>query len=306
MLLGLRYLEGMLAHVELRHLRYFVAVAEEQNVTRAAARLHVSQPPLSRQIRDLEEELGVQLFERRAKSVRLTEAGKVFLDEARAVLGRAGDAVATVRAVSDGHRGTLHVGYAPSLTVELLPNALRRFQESNPGVKVTLHDLSTEAMLTGLRDGSLHVAMLARPLPGALRGLVLKDLKRYRICVAVSPTHPLAGSRRVRVARLMNERLIVYTREDYPEYHEWLGRLFKPLGSMPPIGEQHDSVTSLIAAIEAGRGVAIVAESHACLSGPRLKVIPLTAQKEALIVSLAQPATPAGGLASRFIEAVQA
>ena len=97
--------------MELRHLRYFVAVAEEQNVTRAAARLHVSQPPLSRQIRYLEDELGVALFEHSAKAVRLTEAGRVFLAEAGAVVQRADEAVQTVRAVASGQRGEIHVGY---------------------------------------------------------------------------------------------------------------------------------------------------------------------------------------------------
>src|SRR5881396_573738 len=137
--------------MELRHLRYFVAAAEEQNVTRAAARLHVSQPPLSRQIRDLEDELGVALFEHGAKAVRLTEAGKAFLNEARAVLQRADDAVQMAKAVASGQRGEIHVGYAPSLTVEVLPRALRYFRESNPAVRVQLHDLSTQEMLRGLR-----------------------------------------------------------------------------------------------------------------------------------------------------------
>jgi DNA-binding transcriptional LysR family regulator len=135
--------------MELRHLRYFVAVAEEQNVTRAAARLHVSQPPLSRQIRDLEDELGVALFEHRAKSVRLTNAGRVFLTEAQAALRRVDEAVQAARAVASGKRGEIHVCYAPSLTVDILARALRFFQESNPGMRVQLHDYSTDEMLLG-------------------------------------------------------------------------------------------------------------------------------------------------------------
>src|SRR5206468_11636846 len=102
--------------MELRHLRYFIGVAEEENVSRAALKLHVSQPALSRQIRDLEEELGFLLLERSARSVRLTEAGRAFLIEARAVLQRAEDAVKAARAIATGQRGELHVGYAPSVT----------------------------------------------------------------------------------------------------------------------------------------------------------------------------------------------
>src|SRR5258705_10141211 len=113
--------------MELRHLRYFVAVAEEQNVSRAAIRLHISQPPLSRQIRGLEDELGIALFDRGSKPLRLTEAGRVFRIEARTLLQRAEDAVQMAKAVAGGERGEIHVGYAPSLTVELLPRALRYF-----------------------------------------------------------------------------------------------------------------------------------------------------------------------------------
>src|SRR5881394_1680012 len=107
--------------MELRHLRYFVAVAEAENVSRAALTLHVSQPAVSRQIRDLEEELGFSLLERSAKSVRLTEAGRTFLKESRAVLQRAEEAVQAARAIATGGRGELHVGYAMTHTVRILP-----------------------------------------------------------------------------------------------------------------------------------------------------------------------------------------
>src|ERR1700679_3506955 len=127
--------------MELRHLRYYVAVAEEENVSRAALKLHVSQPGLSRQIRDLEDEIGFQLFERSAKALRLTAAGKIFLTEARAVLQRAEDAVKKARAAIGGTQGEIHVGYAPSLTVQILPLMLRAFQGEFPHVRVSLHEI---------------------------------------------------------------------------------------------------------------------------------------------------------------------
>src|SRR5215208_3528437 len=114
--------------MELRHLRYFVAVAQEENVSRAALKLHVSQPALSRQIRDLEEELGFLLLERSAKAVRLTEAGREFLAGARRVLQTADEAVTAARETALGGEGELHVGYAPSLTAKILPRILRSFQ----------------------------------------------------------------------------------------------------------------------------------------------------------------------------------
>src|SRR5437762_7909713 len=178
--------------VELRHLRYFVAVAEMENVSRAALKLHVSQPALSRQIRDLEEELGFSLLQRSAKSVRLTDAGRAFLLEARAVLQRAEEAVKAARAIATGGRGELHVGYAPSLTARILPPTLRAFQAEFPRVRVKLHDLSTEEMLAGLREGKLQIALVVRLTPAMLRGMRFEELTRDFICLAVAPKHPFA------------------------------------------------------------------------------------------------------------------
>jgi len=278
---------GYAGRMELRHLRYFVAVAEEQNVTRAAARLHVSQPPLSRQIRDLEDELGVALFDHGAKAVRLTEAGKVFLIEARAVLQRVDDAVQMAKAVANGQRGEIHVGYAPSLAVELLPRALKLFQEANPGVRVQLHDLSTQEMLRAMRDGKLHVALLVQVSPKVLAGFVFEELQRHAVCVAVHPAHPLARARKVGLEQVARERLIAFTLADYPEHHAWIADLFAPLNRPPQIAEEHESVTSLIAAVEAGRGVALVSQRLDCLAGPRLKIRPLQPAPPALVVGIA-------------------
>ncbi len=270
--------------MELRHLRYFVAVAEEENVTRASGRLHVSQPAVSRQVRDLEGELGVSLLERSAKSVRLTEAGHVFLAEAKAVLQRAADAVAAARAIAGGTAGTLEVGYAPSLTVEILPRALRAFQLVAPGVRVALHDLSSEEMLLGLREGRLDLALMVRPdgrQPGDLR---FHELARYPMCLAVAPGHPLARQAAVKLRVAASQPLIGYSRTGYPEYLAGLARQIPALATGAGFTEEHDSVTSLIAAVEAGRGAAIVPRSLACLAGDRLKLIPLQPAPDPLVV----------------------
>jgi DNA-binding transcriptional LysR family regulator len=292
--------------MELRHLRYFVSVAEEENVTRAAAKLHVAQPAVSRQIRDLEDELGLSLLERTAKSVRLTDAGRVFLEEAKAVLQRADDAVKTVRAVSEGTRGELHVGYAPSLTVQILPRALRRFQAAVPGVRVSLHDLSTEEMWRGLHEGDLHLCLGVAPAGKQLRGLRFHELARYPMCVAVAPGHRFARLRTITLDKAVGEPFIGYSRAGYPEYHEAMVKIFTGTGRAPHIAEEHDSVTSLIAAVEAGRGIALVPECMACLAGPRLKLVPVKPPIEPVVVGAVCERTHTSAAAQKFIEAAMA
>ena len=202
--------------MEIRHLRYFVTVAEEQNATRAAARLYVTQPCLSRQIRDLENEFQFALFERKAKAIRLTDAGRVFLVEARAVLKRAAEAVQAARAAADGPLNELHVGYADSLTTRLLPRALRFFEAECNETQVILRDLSTNEMLCRLRQNTLQVALLMRPSDKALKGLVFEEFCRQDVCVALNRTHRLARARAIDLRELGQERLIGYSREDTP------------------------------------------------------------------------------------------
>jgi DNA-binding transcriptional LysR family regulator len=290
--------------MELRHLRYFVAVAEEENVSRAALKLHVSQPALSRQIRDLEEELGFLLLERSAKSVRLTEAGRTFLPEARAVLQRAEEAVVAARAVATGS-GELHVGYAPSLTARILPATLRAFQAELPKVRVRLHDLSTEEMLAGLREAKLQFAFMVRCTPALLRGLQFEELLREPICLAVAPKHPLAGRRTVTVAEAAKEPFIGYSRKEYPDAYEMFSALFAAIKPIPRIVEEHDSVSSLIAAVEAGTGVAVAPESLICTAGARLKLIPFSPAPEPLVIGLVWPRKSLTAPAERFLEAAK-
>src|SRR2546425_308390 len=288
--------------MELRHLRYFVAVAEAENVSRAALKLHVSQPALSRQIRDLEDELGFLLLERSAKSVRLTEAGRAFLIEARAVLQRAEDAVKAARTIARGGAGELHVGYAPSLTARILPQTLRAFQAQLPNVRVRLHDLSTEEMLAGLREGKLQIAFVVRLTPAMLRGLRFEELARDSMCLAVAPKHPLATRRTVTLVEVAREPLITYSRKDYPDAHDNLAAMFAAIKSKPRIAEEHDSVSSLIAAVEAGNGVAIAPRSLACTAAPRLKLIPLSPAPAPLVVGAAWTNNGLTAVVERFLK----
>jgi DNA-binding transcriptional LysR family regulator len=288
--------------MELRHLRYFIGVAEEENVSRAALKLHVSQPALSRQIRDLEDELGFLLLERSAKSVRLTEAGHAFLTEARAVLQRTEEAVKTARAIAIGGSGELHVGYAPSLTARILPPALRAFQSELPKVRVRLHDLSTEEMIAGLRESELQIALMVRPTSAMLRGVTFHELARERIFLAVAPKHPFARRRTVTLAEAARESFIGYNRKEHPEYCELLELIFARTKSKPRVAEEHDGVTSVIAAVEAGSGVALVPESIGCIAGQRLSLIVLSPAPESLIVGAAWCKDELTAAGERFLD----
>lgn len=291
--------------MELRHLRYFVAVAELLNFTRAAAKLNVAQPGLSRQIRDLEDELGVRLFERSSRFVGLTEAGKTFASEARSVLQRAELAAQTVRAFATGDRGEIHLGYAPSPVVELLPKALQAFAEQCPGVLITLHDLSIEEMLLGLRAGRLNAALTVQSSPKRMRGVVFEGLRTYPVCVATHRKHPLAQARSANLVQLEQEHLIVYSRAEYPDYHEWLKGLFEQAKqTLPENLEEHDSGTGIMAAVEAGRGVALVPSILSSVAGSRLIFLELKPSPQPFVVGVAYRRRNLSPAARRFLATV--
>jgi DNA-binding transcriptional LysR family regulator len=288
--------------MELRHIRYFIAVAREENVSRAAMKLHLSQPALSRQIQDLEEELGFALLERTAKSVHLTPAGKVFLGECEVVLQRVEQAVDAARAAAGDGGGELNVGYAPSPTVRLLPATLRRFQERCPGVRARLHDMTTGEMIAGIMDASLSIALSVRPTPAMLRGLRFEELVRDSICLAVSPRHPFARMQFVTLDRAVREPFVAYNAVEYPEYRPMLVKLFEKTGRQPKIVEELDSGTSMVAAIEAGQGVAMMPQSLGCIAGGRLSLVALDPPAPPVVIGALWRGTKLSGVALDFLE----
>ena len=289
--------------VELRHLRYFVAVAEMENVSRAAMqRLHVSQPSLSRQIRDLEDEMGVQLLERTAKSVRLTEAGRAFLDEARAILKQTEDAVGKVRAIAGKGETELHVGDWPLATAGVMPRLLGAFQKAMPNVRVKLHDWPVEKNIAGVRDGRLQLAILLPPLKAnALDELRFEPLMTARVCLAVSRDHPFASKRSVSLADAAHQPFVGLIHEEYPRYREYLAGIFAHVNDKPRVVEEHDGWSGVFSAVSAGTLVAIASDAFSWhVFGDRIKFVRLTPEPKRVSIGILTRKGKPGPAAEKF------
>ncbi len=259
--------------MELRQLRYFVAVAEEGNISRAAQKIFLTQPALSRQIKALEDEIGQCLFERQAHSIRLTPAGEALLREARELLQRAEAMLERVRVAGQSVR--LRVGYAPSLASGLLSGAVENFAQKHPAARVELFDLSTKEMLAGLEGDTLDVALSVGQRRDA-HGLKWTPLVQVSWQLAVNRQHPLARRRHVTAAEVAREPVLVFCQRDYPEYWDAITGWLREHQQRPAIAGEYDGVDSLLAAVESGLGVAVVTTSTARLvpAGVRLKALP--------------------------------
>lgn len=292
--------------MELRYLRYFITVAEERSITRAAARLRVAQPALSRQLRALEAEIGSPLMERNSRGVMLTDAGLAFVEDAQRILADVQAAVSAARARSRGTKGDLSIGYAPSPTAEILPPALQALERSSPEVNVTLHDLSGDELLTGLLKGQLHCAVMVEPGDLLPANIVFRPLKSYQQCVAFAPHHAFARLRRIPLARLAYEPLVVYDRRDYTEYIKTVLALLRPVNEKPRIAVECDGLNTLIAAVLAGRGVAIVPEVFSRLVGNRVRLRAIHPAGAPLLVGYAHRVdVPLSAVTRRFLDALK-
>jgi len=196
--------------MELRHLRYFVAVAEEMNFSRAAQRLYIAQPPLSNQIKQLEEELGVKLFDRRRGGVRLTEAGQLLLEEARQVLVQLDQTTRMVGRVGSGKVGRLTLGFVPSASNNILPRFLQAFREDFPDVELYLHEMNPDQLVDRLHDKRIDVAFFYLPFEDST--LDFKPVLREPLVVALPESHPLAAQPEVDLQALSEEPFILHAR----------------------------------------------------------------------------------------------
>lgn len=272
--------------MELRHLRYFIAVAEELNFSRAAERLHVSQPPLSRQIRDLEDELKIKLLDRDRQGVRLTRAGQAVLVRSRKLVHDAESLLAEARLMDKEEPVELQIGYAPSPTTAVISGILARYHERSPGGRITLHDLTNVGMMAGLRAKKLNAALTVRPSAAEMRGLRFETIHQHPPGIICSSASPLARQRAVRPSDIAGSKLVVYRAKDYPEYHRWVSKVLGVSKSRLQISEECSDVMSLIAAVQAGRGVAVVGDFITPLVGDRVRFVPFVSGAHFLEVGL--------------------
>jgi LysR family transcriptional regulator, benzoate and cis,cis-muconate-responsive activator of ben and cat genes len=243
--------------MELRHLRYFTAVAAHGSFNRAAGMLHLTQPALSRQVKDLEEELGVRLLVRGPNAVTLTDAGELFYEDARDVLARADQAVR--RARGESRNEVLRVGYAPSATAGILPGALEKFQALAPRVRIELADLSSREMNEQAREGLLDLLITPDAAVTDMHDFQWSELRRILPVLVMPESHPLAKMKKIAPTRLRDLPLIGLARENYPDYVPAVRSMLRPFGVTPRfVAMINDGITALFPALEANRAVAIL------------------------------------------------
>jgi DNA-binding transcriptional LysR family regulator len=250
--------------MELRHLRYFLAVADELHFHRAAARLHISQPPLSQQIRALERELGVTLLARNRRRVALTAAGASFRDDARMILAAVDRAAERARSVARGSLGTLSVGFVGSAMFSpTLPDILREFRARNPDVELLLRELPTVAQLNALTGGELDVGVIRGPIAERELdpGLELMTIQREHLVAALPAAHPLAARRRLRAESLRGETFVILARREAPGLFASLASTMGEAGGVPEDVLEVAEMQTIISLVAGGFGVSLVPES---------------------------------------------
>jgi DNA-binding transcriptional LysR family regulator len=260
--------------MELRHLRYFLAVAEELNVRRAAVRLHVSQPPLSRQIGDLEQEIGAKLFVRSRRGMQLTEAGRMLLKEARQILFESQRAIQLTQAAGRGAAGRLEIAYSAAFFDPVLLRVMRLFRQRFPMVEFGLRELQYHQQVHELVDKRIDLGYVGIRYPELEDELVFECLRRAAFWIALPPGHRLA-KQRITLRALQKETFISF-RRTAPATHTWFVNFCRSNGFVPMIAqEEPDGALSLLGLVSAGFGVALVPETFRKLLSVEVEFRPL-------------------------------
>lgn len=241
--------------MELRHLQYFLAVAEELHFGRAAKRLHISQPPLSRQIHQLEEEIGVLLFKRTKRKVALTNAGRIFGDEARLILQQVEEAATLARDAGPNPQNRLMVAYSPH-NAHIALRTLFAFSKRNPDIRVLLRSLATALQVDAILIGRVDIGFLTLPAYG--EDLTIDVVQRDHLVVAMAKNHPLVSRRTVPVRALADETVIIYPRHLNPKRHDLITGMCRRAGFSPRLIHEVDSIQVTMELVSKGFGVSVM------------------------------------------------
>ncbi len=268
-----------IAAIEIRHLRYFVAVVENRSFRGAALRLHVSQPPLTRQIHQLEEALGVSLLLRKPRGVEPTVAGKVFYDEARNILGLTEQAASRAQLAGQGQLGRLDVGIFGSAVFDTIPRIIQRFRKAHPKVEVVLHNLDRGGQIKALRERRLTVGF--NRFFDEEPDLSWEVIQSENINAAVPQTHPLANQETLSLKQLSSETLILYPRQPRPSFIDQALKLFHDKGQTPQSIQEVDDVVTAVSLVSSGFGLSLVTDSACNLHFPGVTYLPLRKEDQA-------------------------
>jgi DNA-binding transcriptional LysR family regulator len=261
--------------MELRHLRYFVAVGDELNFTRAARRLGITQPSLSSQIRRLETEMGTLLLRRETRGVELSDAGKLLLEEARVILAEVERTKTGVARRARGETGKINIGSAGAVFFHpLIPAIIREFRKTHPDVVLTPEESNTSVLLARLRGGAIDLAFVRPPFSDT-DGLRFEPLVKEPILMALPAAHPIAQSKSAPLSALAQERIILFTREINPPVYDAILRAFVRVGFSPRLAQEAPQVASAIPMVAAGLGVTLVPESLSRLHPDGVVFVPV-------------------------------
>jgi DNA-binding transcriptional LysR family regulator len=288
--------------MELRHLRYFLAVAEERHFTRAATRLGISQPPLSQQIRHLEQDLGVTLFRRLPQGVVLTAAGERFVEDAQAILRQVEQSVGNARRAARGELGTIRIGFTSSASFHpFVTGAIRDYRGRFPDIAVELVEETTSRLLDRLVAQTVDTAFI-RPSPGECGPLRAMKLFDETMLVVLPSSHRLAGQQAVRLADLAGENFILYPRRNGRAMYDAIVTACQASGFSPRVGQEAPQMASTVTLVATGIGVSIVPASMGQVRAPGISYRPIkgaapAASMSLVSASLHDPTVPNGFVA---------
>ncbi|HEV2678796.1 MAG TPA: LysR family transcriptional regulator [Aliidongia sp.] len=290
--------------MELRHFRYFLAVAEERHFTRAAQRLGISQPPLSQQIKQFEAELGTALFHRLPHGIALTEAGERLVPDARAILQQAGEALDNARRAARGESGIIRIGFTSSASFHpFVTGAIRDYRLAYPEVQVELIEGNTVHLIAMFQTERLNAAFI-RPVPGETGGLDSHLLFHEEMLVALPEDHALARRRRVALADLAQETFILYPRRNGRALYDDIVGACQAAGFSPRVGQEAPQMGSTVTLVAAGMGISIVPASMMHLAAPGVTYRPIEGRAPRATLSLVHLESAAPAVTRAFVEMV--